>query len=202
MRHSFHPYGPDAPVFDLGSGFDDPRISDEGVLELAPNAQHAIHLFLGATALEMVRITFPGDTLADQSANPLTRGPRNAYVIRVLGRSEGEGVLIDDELVPATDSSGAPGSDEWRMGKELIIGRQTTPELHLPTTVGRRHLSIRLGAPAGNIHLQDLNSTNGTLVGLHPEDVGLILPPRKLIRPSKNGMVMWTEENQRWQRPE
>lgn len=55
-----------------------------------------------------------------------------------------------------------PSSLDTRQAKDLIIGREATPELRLDDTASRRHFSIV--TMVTGIKLKDLHALNGTIV--------------------------------------
>ncbi len=188
IKHAFHPYGSEARVFDLRTGFDDPQLSDFGELRIF-NFKHPLFMYLGKTTLSILRVPTPVPR-PDTTQNNLyviqnTRDPNN---YTVFGDYDGA-------------SSHANGL--------LTIGRgeDATPALELDPTVSRRHATIRSGDLIGGRYIADAGSANGTLVALHPEDVRNVYERCKTLiyptNPSKETPVRTqVSVNRRWlQRP-
>lgn len=95
-------------------------------------------------------------------------------------------------------------------GKYELLGRESycigrgsefTPQLNLSEHASRKHLMIRLGNMAGNLHFMDLDSENGSIVKIHEEDCQLINSPTRTWY-STDPFITLEHKNQRWTRYE
>ena len=183
--------GPEYQVIDLRRDFDSPFLSDEGVLEISPQAEHDIHLWLGDTALVISWILAPD--MVDSEAEA-----QNTYSVR--NKQAGAAFLFDDALVPAEDGIAEGYQDVFVPPSPHVIGRETTPELGLSKFVGRRHVELFTGALQRNLHIRDLGSTNGTWAAVHEEDLSAITHPHRKLVPFRRGAISLAKSRGCWLR--
>ncbi len=180
--------------------FNSSALDDSGQLELLPNPRRPIYMKLGSDILEMSQLATE-DFTQPESEVP---NPDSLYIVRNLSAEQPEAAILLDSGVSHESGIALAGLDRYRTLSRgsVVIGRGTdaTPELGLSSTVSRRHLGLHFGALRGYIHLQDLDSTNGSRVYLDPADRGLISYKRKLIVLAESGPIYQTAVNRRWNR--
>ena len=161
--------------------FDDGRLSEEGELEVSKHFKHNIMLELGKDLVELSTASLP-----ESSNMPAVGNTTNAYILRNLSDPTGQGSLLFGDEVQHV------GEMPYRSNTLMVLGRSTitlgrsrdaSPDLNLSQGVSRRHMQIRLGNMAGNLHFADLYSTNGTRVYLDREDTWAVGTPRRAWLP-------------------
>jgi hypothetical protein len=191
---------PGMVAFDL-QDFNDYRLDEAGELVIPKHFRKEVYLRLGSDLLQMSKMPMP----APENPGPTDFDPMNAYIVRNVSADRSDAAIIFD------DSSTEKGHVMMpQLGVLTVVGRQSlvigrdadaTPELLLGRSTGRRHLSIRMSDRARSLHFTDLDSTNGSIVYLAPEDAnGIDEPRRKFVGTFPHDVRTLEARNGRWTR--
>jgi hypothetical protein len=180
------------------NNFEDIRLSEAGELEVRPYFNNDIYIKLGNSLLELSRVELATErTVFDESA-------QQAFVLRNLSSAgPSEAILIDDSLNETTGPAASQlGKYVVHTGKNVIIGTdpETALDLDLSEDVSERHLQIRIGNLARNIHFADLGDTSGTTVYIHQDDTRAIGTPNRVFRIDGDTFQTVRGIEQKWRR--
>ncbi|HEX7483592.1 MAG TPA: FHA domain-containing protein [Candidatus Saccharimonadales bacterium] len=178
--------------------FNDYRLTAAGELAISPYFRHPIRIAIGDDDLELTAITLPNN----EDAAPMTE-PDRLFVLRNLSSNSPESKIIMDNTRRNMGSIALNGVEYEVEGRSTYIvgrGEDATPQLDLSELTSRRHLQVRVGNMAGNIHFADLDSKNGTIVRIHEEDNNYTTSPRRHFIQTKDGLITYEQQHQRWSR--
>lgn len=193
----FLPYGNKTYVLDLGNGEENLYVNQYGGIELQPDFTHDLYLRLGKEVFTISRIESPA--IPDDMQDDL-RQSHNLYVLRNALKRD---ILFDDGLVPVETSREASsfanltGLTQACAGPSFTVGRRTTPALGLSRTVDQEHLLIQVETISRNLQLTDLRSSTGTLVGIHCDDIKMLIEPWNVVPLYRENTAMTAQSSLR-----
>lgn len=179
--------------------FDCLNLDDAGELAVRNRFRGVVYMVMGQTIDDPTILEVSRMSIGD--ANDGTADEPNLYAIRNLSSSSPDAVITVDNHRDRADSAemGIPDCFSMTQRGTTIIGRETTPELRLPDSVDYRHVYMRLGNIAGNVHFADLYSTGGTSIYLS-RGGDIIANPRRTLKLIDGGIMTMAKYDGRWQR--